>query len=588
MDVVLIGLPGSGKSAVGRRLAARHGATFIDLDDTIEAGAERRIADIFQTEGEAGFRARERAAVADLGPADRGPDIRRVVATGGGAIVDPRNRWRLYRGRTVIWLDGPPEALAQRLRHSPNPRPLIAGPDPIGAIRSLAAARERFYAAGHRMNGLAPVSAVVDAVETILAGPRVRGTTLLDAATPIGRIVLGDGLLGRMLVEQLGRLGAGRALVVSEPGAWGAVGPAITAALEAAGLPLELHVFPSGEAAKKLSLIEEGARALAELRVERGEPLVAVGGGALGDSAGFLAAVYLRGIPLIHLPTTLVAQLDSSIGGKTAVDLPEGKNLVGAFHQPSAVIADVATLRTLPERQRRAALGEAVKMAALGDERLFELLESEGESIASGTDASFTEGAVAELVERAAWAKVEVVLADEREQGGPSAAGGTAAAGRLALNLGHSIGHAVEAAAGFEALLHGEAVAYGLRAACRIGLQAAVTPAERAARIGALLDRLGLGVGRLPYPAATVQEHLGSDKKTAGGRLRWVLPTANGVVVRSDVPDSAVKSALAELLDPARAAASGLSSEAGPASALGAEADSASTAADPASEATAR
>ena len=144
-------------------------------------------------------------------------------------------------------------------------------------------------------------------------------------------------------------------------------------------------MFPQGEAAKRLSLIEHAASALAELRVERTEPLVAIGGGALGDSAGFLAATYLRGIPLIHVPTTLVAQLDSSIGGKTAVDLPEGKNLVGAFHQPVAVIADVAFLRTLPERQRRAALGEAVKMAALGDERLFELLERDGEAIARGS-----------------------------------------------------------------------------------------------------------------------------------------------------------------------------------------------------------
>jgi 3-dehydroquinate synthetase/shikimate kinase len=551
MDVVLVGLPGSGKSAVGRRLAARHHATFIDLDDAIEATAERRIADIFQAEGEAGFRARERAAVVELGPADSAPEVRRVVATGGGAVVDPRNRWQLYRGRTVIWLDGPPEALAQRLRHSPNPRPLVAGPDPIGAIRGLAAARERLYAAGHRVNGLAPVGAAVEAVEAILAGPRFAGTRLVDAATPIGRFVLGDGLVGQVLVEQLARLGASRALLVSEPGAWGAVGPGITAALEGAGVPFELGVFPRGEAAKKMSRIESAARALAELRVERGEPLVAIGGGALGDSAGFLAAVYLRGIPLIHVPTTLVAQLDSSIGGKTAVDLPEGKNLVGAFHQPSAVIADVATLRTLPERQRRAALGEAVKMAALGDERLFELLETDGEAIARGTETAFADGAVAELVERAAWAKVEVVLADERERGGPPGAVGTAAAGRMALNLGHSIGHAVEAAAGYEGLLHGEAVAYGLRAACRIGTATGVTPPERATRIAGLLDRLGLGVGRLPYSAATVRAHLASDKKTSGGRLRWVLPTADGVIVRSDVPDAAVQLALADLLDPA-------------------------------------
>ena len=376
------------------------------------------------------------------------------------------------------------------------------------------------------------------------------GRALLDATTPIGRIVIGDGLAGRFLVEQLRRLDARRALVVSEPGAWGAVGESIAAALEAAGMPLELGVFPQGEAAKRLSLIEHAASALADLRVERSEPLVAVGGGALGDSAGFLAATYLRGIPLIHVPTTLVAQLDSSIGGKTAVDLPEGKNLVGAFHQPVAVITDVSLLRTLPERQRRAALGEAVKMAALGDERLFELLEAEGDAVARGTDAAFDSGAVAEVVERAAWAKVEVVLADERERGGPAGATGTAAAGRLALNLGHSLGHAVEAAGGYETLLHGEAVAYGLRAASWIGASLGLTPPERVARIGRLLDALGLGLGRLPLPAETVRAHLEIDKKHAGGQLRWVLPTSDGVVVRSDVPAATVEAALSTLLEP--------------------------------------
>src|SRR4029453_7790574 len=189
---------------------------------------------------------------------------------------------------------------------------------------------------------------------------------------------------------------------------------------------------------------------LAALRAERREPLIAVGGGALGDAAGFLAATWLRGVPVIHVPTTLVGQIDSSIGGKTAVDLPEGKNLVGAFHQPAAVVIDVAFLRSLPERHRRAALGEAVKMAALGDEQLFGLLEAEGDPIARGDDAAFAGGAVAEMVERAAWAKIEVVTLDEREK--------DATAARIALNLGHSLGHAFEAAGGFGELLHGEAV----------------------------------------------------------------------------------------------------------------------------------
>ena len=227
------------------------------------------------------------------------------------------------------------------------------------------------------------------------------------------------------------------------------------------------------------------------MRVERGEPLVAIGGGALGDAAGFLAATYLRGVPIVHVPTTLVAQIDSSIGGKTGVDLPEGKNLVGAFHQPAAVIIDIAVLRSLPERQRRAALGEAVKMAALGDDRLFELLETTGAAIARGDETAFESGAIADVVERCAWAKVVVVLADERERD----AGG----GRITLNLGHSLGHALEAAGGYGELLHGEAVAYGLRAACAIGVDVGVTPPKRAARIGRLLDTLDLAREPLPY-----------------------------------------------------------------------------------------
>lgn len=540
MDVVLIGLPGSGKSAIGRRLAARHDATFIDLDEVIEHEAGARIPEIFADEGEAGFRARERAAIAGLGDPDRAPGVRRVIAPGGGAIVDPQNRWRLFRGRVPVWLDSRPEVLAQRLRRSPNVRPLIAGRDPIRALRELVAARGRFYGAAARIPGMAEAHAVVDAVDAVVrdAGAGV-GTTLLRADTTIGRIVIGEGIAGRVVGEELARLNAARAIVVSEPGAWGAVGSAIEGGLRAAGVPMELVLLPQGEAAKALTVVEEAARQLTRRHVERGEPLVAVGGGALGDTAGFLAATYLRGIPLIQVPTTLVAQIDSSIGGKTGVDLPEGKNLLGAFHQPAAIVTDIALLAGLPERERRGALGEAVKMATLGDERLFELLETRGTAIATGDLAAAADGSLAELVERCAWAKVEVVAADEKE-----------AAVRIALNLGHSLGHAFEAAGGYRDLRHGEAVGYGLRAACRIGVAAGVTPPDRAARVERLLDALGLGAGSLPYPLGAVLDHLGADKKHRAGRLRWVLPTATGHTVRDDIGDELVWTAAASLLIP--------------------------------------
>jgi len=543
MDVVLVGLPGSGKSVVGKRLAHRHGAAFIDLDEAVERADGRTIPEIFAEAGEPAFRALERRAVEALGPADSTAVVARVIAPGGGAVVDPRNRRHLYRGRVVVWLDGRPEVLAQRLRRSVHARPLVAGRDPIGTIRALAAARERFYAPGHRLNGITEVPAVVDAVERLVGDAIVApgaGTVLLRADARIGSVVLGEGIAATEVGAALRRLEARRAILVSEPGAWAAAGETLAASLRGAGWPVEHVRLPQGEAAKRLAVVETAASELARLRVERGEPIVAVGGGALGDTAGFLAATYLRGIPVVQVPTTLVAQIDSAIGGKTAVDLPEGKNLVGAFHQPAAIVIDTTFLLTLPERERRAALGEAVKMAALGDERLFELLETTGESIARGEAAAFDRGAVAELVERAAWAKVEVVLVDEREAG--------AAAGRIALNLGHSLGHAVEAAAGYRDLLHGEAVAHGLRAACRIGVELGVTPPDRAARIDRLLDGLGLAVGPLPYLLEAVLDHLAADKKHAGGRLRWVLPTADGYEVRADVPADLVERTAASLL----------------------------------------
>jgi shikimate kinase/3-dehydroquinate synthase len=538
MDVVLVGLPGSGKSAVGRRLAQRHGATFVDVDEMIERDAGRTVPEIFAENGEQAFRALERASIARLGEPDDGPNLARVIAPGGGSVVDPRNRWHLYRGRVPVWLDGRPEVLAQRLRRSPHVRPLVAGRDPIGTIRSLAAHRERFYAAAHRINAIAEVNAVVDAVDALVRDARPSdGSVVLRAATRIGVLVIGENIVAAELSTALTSLGARRAILVSEPGAWQAVGERLASDLRAAGWTVEHIALPEGEDAKRLGVIEQAASELAGLRVERSEPLVAVGGGAVGDAAGFLAATWLRGVPLIHVPTTLVGQVDSSVGGKSAIDLPEGKNLVGAFHQPAAIISDVGLLRSLPPRQLRAALGEVVKMATLGDERLFEVLEADGASVARGDAEAFASGAVAELVERAAWAKVEVVLADEHDS-----------AGRAALNLGHSLGHAFEAAGGFRELLHGEAVAYGLRAAVRIALELERIPPARAERVERLLTKLGLATEPLPYSLPRVRGALATDKKHSDGRLQWVLPTASGVIVDAEVPSDIVDRVASGLL----------------------------------------
>ncbi len=556
MDLVLVGLPGSGKSAVGRRLAARHGATFVDLDDLIERRVGRPVAAIFADEGEDAFRRYEREAIVSLGPADPDARLRRVIATGGGAVIDPRNRWLLYRGRFPVWLHASPEVLGHRLGRSPNVRPLISGRDPAVAIRELALARERFYSPALQVGTTSPINAIVGALEHQMAGGPTNSVMLLRADTSIGRVEIGHGIAASAISGALRRQHARRAILLAEPRTWEVAAAGIAAALAADGWPVERVLLPRGENAKRLRVVGQACRELARLHVDRRETLVAIGGGALTDAAGFVAAVYLRGVPIVQVPTTLVGQIDAALGGKTAVDLPEGKNLVGAFHQPVAFVADVSLLATLPPRQLRAALGEAVKMGALGDDRLLELIEEDGEMIACGERRPFESGSLAELVERCVWAKVEVASADERESGP-----------RMTLNLGHTIGHGIEAAAGYSRILHGEAVAYGLRGAFAISRALDITPPERARRVIALLDRLGLGVEPPPVSPESVAEHMATDKKHALGRLSWVLPTATGVVIRSDVPAEAVAAGLAAALRLPRRDAAVTSSVAAPAEA---------------------
>ncbi len=537
MDVVLVGLPGSGKSAAGRRLARHHGAEFVDLDSVVERQAGMLVPKIFAQEGEAGFRRREREAVASLGAPDPNPDLRRVISTGGGTVVDPRNRWALYRGRVAVWLDGPPETLGQRLSRSSHVRPLIAGKDPVAAVRELAAERERFYAPARRLSATAGQDGVSAALGDLASQGPADAVALLRADTAIGRVEIGHGTAAEAISEALRRQSARRAILLSEPKAWAVAGAAVADKLAADGWAVERIMLPRGESAKRLSVVERVCRELARLRVDRRETVVAIGGGALTDAAGYAAAAYLRGIAIVQVPTTLVGQIDAALGGKTAVDLPEGKNLVGAFHQPVAFVADVAFLATLPPRQLRAALGEAVKMGVLGDERLLELLEEDGPAIAHGNRRPFESGAMAELVERCAWAKVEVVTADEREAGL-----------RMTLNLGHTIGHGIEAAGGYKALLHGEAVAHGLRGAFAMARAMDMTPPERAERVNALLDRLGLAVEPPKVSIEAVHRHMATDKKHALGRLNWVLPDATGVVIRPDVPVEAIEAGLASAL----------------------------------------
>lgn len=547
-NLALVGLPGVGKSSLGRRLAAQLNVPLLDLDRSIVAGtgvAKDTVEGIFAREGEEGFRIRERSAVATLeeaSPPAGGPaaalGIGRIVALGGGTLVDPRNRWLISQRARILWLDAPDAVIAGRLRTARVVRPLMKRGNPEETLRTLRAERSRFYAIGARLESRkSPGTLAGPAIELLQNSPRGSGRYLLSAALPSGRWDLGVGIATESLLRVLRGRNLRRVVLVSEPNAERAIGSTIAAALKRAKITVTPLTLRSGESAKQLTVIDDAARTLAAAGIERGDLIVAVGGGALTDTAGLLAALYLRGIDWVAVPTTLAAQLDASLGGKTGVDLPEGKNLVGAFHQPIAVIADLDALRTLPQREIVAAMGEAVKIALLGEDRLFTLLEERAAQIVAADPALHEDGTYAEVVERAGWWKCAVVADDERESGA-----------RMSLNLGHTLGHALEQAANFKGILHGEAVGYGLRAALAIGEELGVTPASRASRARAVLDALGLGVAPRRESPAALADATARDKKVAGGKIRWVLPTAKGVVIRDDVPASLVLRAATQML----------------------------------------
>lgn len=310
----------------------------------------------------------------------------------------------------------------------------------------------------------------------------------------------------------LAALGGGRVMVLSSPRVWRHHGRTIHSGLR--GCAPRLVLFNDAERNKRLHTVEKIARQLAAAGADRQCIVAAVGGGVVGDVAGFVAASYLRGVRLVHVPTTLVAQVDSAIGGKTGVNLPEGKNLVGAFYQPDLVLTDPDALRTLPAREYRSGLYEVIKYGILGDATLFAFLERELPALL-GQKAKPLDGVIARCVRM----KARVVSRDEREAGL-----------REVLNLGHTFAHALETATAYRRYLHGEAVGLGLRAAAHLATRMKMLPPQDAQRIATLVAR----VGKIPpWPAcseAKLLQIMKGDKKARGGNLRLVLPRRIGQV----------------------------------------------------------
>jgi 3-dehydroquinate synthase len=345
-------------------------------------------------------------------------------------------------------------------------------------------------------------------------------------------ISIGKGILKNIGEEAHRFFPGGRALVVTDRNVSPLQGPGVLKALARAGCEASLFAVPAGERSKSISQLSKIFDKLAALRMERGCGIVALGGGVVGDLAGFAAATYLRGMPYIQVPTTLLAQVDSGVGGKTAVDHPSGKNLIGAFYQPSAVIAELGALATLPERQYRAGLAEVVKHAAIADRRFFAYLEKNAAKVLR-REVPTMEHVVAVNCR----IKARVVEADEREAGL-----------RQILNFGHTLGHAVEWMAGYSnRMLHGEAVAIGMAAAARLSASAGKCSDGDASRLAALLGRFGLPTSmRNPPSGRALKAALARDKKTRGGLPKFVLMEKIGQVqTGQDVPPAGWRAALA-------------------------------------------
>jgi 3-dehydroquinate synthase len=558
--IVLIGLPGCGKSAVGRIVARRLDGPwrFADTDDVIVARDGRPIPQIFAESGEAAFRACERAAIA----AETEHGLR-VISTGGGAVIDPRNREALWRGALVVFLRARAETLIARLT-SPGARdvtsrPLLATGDPERRLLELLEQRTPLYELADwtiQTDALYPDQVAEEIVhvhqrlgEQLVARPeRERAwqsesmTPREDSGDPAAWVRATSGsypvFTGAGELRRLGRrmrdLGLkGRATVVSDSKVAPLYGEQALSALRGEGFDADLVTIPAGEEQKHLATVATVYDKLIDRRAERGDAIVALGGGVTTDLAGFVAASYLRGVPLVQVPTSLLGMVDASIGGKVGVDHARGKNLIGAFYQPRLVVADVDVLTTLSPRDLTEGWAEVIKHALIMDPDLLARMENDAERVLA-----LDPDALTPILRRSAELKAHVVSADERE-------GGL----RMTLNYGHTIGHALESATGYLSVRHGEAVAVGMQGVAQIAVAMGLLDPAIADRQRCVLERYGLP---LRWPGVEIEAVLAAlafDKKVAARRQRWVLLRDVGrTEIRDDVPAELVRRVVSELL----------------------------------------
>jgi 3-dehydroquinate synthase len=575
-NLVITGFSGTGKSLVAMEVALRLNWDFLDTDDEIVRQAGKPIAEIFRQDGEGKFRELERETIRKACQ-----QRQTVIAIGGGAIVDPQNYELLAKTGLIVCLEAKPETIYERLfreaARSPETevRPLLAVDNPLERIRQLKASRQPHYAKADwtiHTDGLS----VSEVAEEVIRASRLLGRThphlnplpsrerksdsrlktddvacMVKTATQSYPIFVGYGLLDKLGDKMKQAALSGTATIISDENVISLYGNRVEEILKGADFVVNSFVVPPGEETKSMDYAVKIYDFLVEHRAERDDIIIALGGGMVGDLAGFVAATFLRGMPWVQVPTSLVAMVDASIGGKVGVNHPEGKNLIGAFYQPNMVLTDPQTLTTLPQRELISGWAEVIKHGLILDKEFFQYLESNVNRLTK---------LESELLTRAiacsAAIKAQVVSQDEKEREGK----------RTILNYGHTIAHGLEAATQYKRFLHGEAVAIGMMGAAKLSQRLGLLPSAAVERQQALLQKFGLPTslraeaasqsrGRkrsnLKLSLAGVTRAMELDKKVRGKAIRWVLLQDIGkAVIRSDVPQNEVLAVLQELAEP--------------------------------------
>ncbi len=546
-SIVLVGMMGAGKTSIGKRLAQRLGVPFNDADAEIERAAGMTIPEIFSTRGEAEFRLGEQRVIQRL--LGEGAS---VLATGGGAFMNADTRKRIAEAGLSIWLKADFDVLLRRVKKRSN-RPLLQTEDPEKTLRDLIELRYPTYAEATITIHSRDVAHEVIVDEIIIElsshlGLRAPAITKPDRLSDLvkvdlpGRaydIVIGSGLL-ETAGDRIAALGKDLSVsIITDETVAEHHLATLQNSLQKANIRSAPVIIPPGEKSKSMAMVTKVVDEILAAKLERGDLVVALGGGVIGDLAGFAAAIARRGMRFIQIPTTLLAQVDSSVGGKTGVNSEHGKNLIGAFHQPSLVLADVDCLDTLSKREFAAGYAEVVKYGLINDAEFFNWLESHHEGVyAGGADRVYA-------ISKSCRAKAAIVMRDEREEGE-----------RALLNLGHTFAHAFERIVAYDGarLVHGEAVAIGLCCAFRFSQKLGLASGQDALRIERHLEKVGLPTKIKAIPgwsagSEDILDAMAQDKKVKKGRLTFILARGIGEsFIAPDIDSGDVRSFLDEYL----------------------------------------